>query len=153
MRSQNSARSVGFFNSLLTVKLRGRPEAPTKPRGRTLSSRARGADMQAVHGPLQRLLERTKKRCRRASGDPMRQSKTVPLQSPELRARNIRMLTTKSMHINTTSPHLRPGSNVDGGTVTKPIAPMAEAIINSAANTRAAPKKTVQKPLCRGSFT
>jgi hypothetical protein len=41
----------------LTVKLRGRPEAPIKCRGRTLSSRARGADTQAVHGPLQRLLD------------------------------------------------------------------------------------------------
>ena len=41
----------------LTVKLRGRPEAPAKRRGRILSSRARGADTQAVHGPLQRLLE------------------------------------------------------------------------------------------------
>ena len=40
----------------LTVKLRGRPEAPTKRRGRTLSSRARGADPLDVHGPLQRLL-------------------------------------------------------------------------------------------------
>src|SRR5690349_5402904 len=40
----------------LTVKLRGRPEALIKRRGRILSSRARGADTQAVHGPLQRLL-------------------------------------------------------------------------------------------------
>jgi len=39
----------------LTVKLRGRPEAPTKRRGRILSSRARGADKLAAHGPLQRL--------------------------------------------------------------------------------------------------
>jgi len=38
------------------VKLRGRPEAPPKRRGRTLSSRARGAAPPAVHGPLQRLL-------------------------------------------------------------------------------------------------
>ena len=41
----------------LTVKLRGRPEAPTKRRGRILSSRARGAITQAGHGPLQRLLD------------------------------------------------------------------------------------------------
>ena len=40
----------------LTVKLRGRPEAPLKRRGRTLSSRARG-DTTAPHGPLQRLLD------------------------------------------------------------------------------------------------
>jgi hypothetical protein len=40
----------------LTVKLRGRTEAPDKRRGRTLSSRARGAKLQAPHGPLQRLL-------------------------------------------------------------------------------------------------
>ena len=59
----------------LTVKLRGRPRRqaaltseealksrrarPIKRRGRTLSSRARGAITQAVHGPLQRLLEVT----------------------------------------------------------------------------------------------
>jgi hypothetical protein len=41
----------------LTVKLRGRREAPDKRRGRTLSSGARGAQPPAVHGPLQRLLE------------------------------------------------------------------------------------------------
>ena len=40
----------------LTAKLRGRPEAPLKRRGRTLASRARGATTQAVHGSLQRLL-------------------------------------------------------------------------------------------------
>ena len=40
----------------LTVKLRGRPEAPPKRRRRRLSSRARG-DTTAHHGPLQRLLE------------------------------------------------------------------------------------------------
>jgi hypothetical protein len=42
--------------SNLTVKLRGRPEVPIKRRGRILSSSARGATPQAVHGPLQRLL-------------------------------------------------------------------------------------------------
>jgi hypothetical protein len=41
----------------LTVKLRGRPEAPARRRGRTLSSSARGAKQQAPHGPLQRLLD------------------------------------------------------------------------------------------------
>jgi hypothetical protein len=41
----------------LTVKLRGRPEAPPKRRGRILSSRARGAQAPTVHGPLQRLLD------------------------------------------------------------------------------------------------
>ena len=40
----------------LTVKLRGRAEAPDARRGRTLSPRARGAKPQALHGPLQRLL-------------------------------------------------------------------------------------------------
>jgi hypothetical protein len=56
----------------LTVKLRGRPEARAalraneafqsgcvraiERRGRMLSFRARGADTQTVHGPLQRLL-------------------------------------------------------------------------------------------------
>ena len=39
------------------MKLRGRPEAPDQaPRAHTVFS-ARGADMQAGHGPLQRLLE------------------------------------------------------------------------------------------------
>ena len=41
----------------LTVKLRGRPEAPDKRRGRTLSSGARGAKQTTHHGPLQRLLD------------------------------------------------------------------------------------------------
>ena len=40
------------------MKLRGRPEAPAKRRGRTLSPRARGAEPPTVHGPLQRLLDR-----------------------------------------------------------------------------------------------
>jgi len=44
---------------LLTVKVGGRPEAPPKRRGRTLSPGARGAKPQAHHGPLQRLLDRT----------------------------------------------------------------------------------------------
>src|SRR5215831_18858064 len=40
----------------LTVKLRGRPEVPDQaPRAHTVFS-ARGADIQTVHGPLQRLL-------------------------------------------------------------------------------------------------
>ena len=40
----------------LTVKLRGRTEAPARRRGRTLSSSARGAKQTTHHGPLQRLL-------------------------------------------------------------------------------------------------
>jgi len=40
----------------LTVKLRGRPEAPIRRRGRTLSLGDRGANKQAVQGPLQRWL-------------------------------------------------------------------------------------------------
>src|ERR1700733_298226 len=40
----------------LTVKLRGRTQAPNWSRGRTISSRARG-DTTDSHGPLQRLLE------------------------------------------------------------------------------------------------
>jgi hypothetical protein len=40
----------------LTVKLRGRTEALDQRRGRILSFRARGAQPQAHHGPLQRLL-------------------------------------------------------------------------------------------------
>ncbi len=67
--------NAGKPTRLLTVKLRGRQEVqaalrsnealqsgcvrPIKRRGRILSFSARGADMQAVHGPLQRLLEVT----------------------------------------------------------------------------------------------
>jgi hypothetical protein len=40
----------------LTVKLRGRAEAPDQSRGCTLSSRTRG-ETTASHGPLQRLLD------------------------------------------------------------------------------------------------
>src|SRR6266853_1209956 len=42
-------------NCGLTVKLRGRPEAPDQRRGRTLSPRARGAQPPTPHGPHQRL--------------------------------------------------------------------------------------------------
>jgi len=38
------------------VKLRGRTTTPDGRRGRTLSSRARGAKHTTPHGPLQRLL-------------------------------------------------------------------------------------------------
>src|SRR5437763_15713150 len=41
----------------LTVKLSGRATGPDRRRGRTLSSRARGAQPLTLHGPLQRLLE------------------------------------------------------------------------------------------------
>src|SRR5207244_10441027 len=44
----------------LTVKLRGRATTPDERRGRTLSSRARGAKPLTHHGPLQRLLEHTR---------------------------------------------------------------------------------------------
>jgi len=40
----------------LTVKLRGRAEAPDQSRGCKLSSRTRG-ETTALHGPLQRLLD------------------------------------------------------------------------------------------------
>jgi hypothetical protein len=46
----------------LTVKLRGRAQAPAKRRGRTLSFNARGAKQQAHHGSLQRLLDGTSPR-------------------------------------------------------------------------------------------
>ena len=45
----------------LTVKLRGRTTTPDKRRGRTTSSRVRGAKPQSHHGPLQRLLDGTMK--------------------------------------------------------------------------------------------
>src|SRR5215470_14121137 len=52
-----SRTSSKRFMGCLTVKLRGRPRAPNQaPRAHNLFS-ARGADIQAVHGPLQRLLE------------------------------------------------------------------------------------------------
>ena len=41
------------------MKLKGRTEAPDERRGRTLSSRARGAKPLTSHGPLQRLLDRS----------------------------------------------------------------------------------------------
>src|SRR5437660_2848501 len=44
------------FACALTVKLRGRTEAPDQRRGRILSCSARGAKPHAHHGPLQRLL-------------------------------------------------------------------------------------------------
>ena len=47
--------SVTGRTGLLTVKLRGRTEAPDQRRGRTLSYGARG-DTTDCHGPLQRLL-------------------------------------------------------------------------------------------------
>jgi hypothetical protein len=47
-----------ILSRTLTVKLRGRVEAPDQSRGRTLSSRARG-DTTEHHGPLQRLLAAT----------------------------------------------------------------------------------------------
>src|SRR5207245_8491922 len=50
-------RRQGRHGCRLTVKLRGRAPRPAKRRGRTISSSARGAQPQAPHGPLQRLLE------------------------------------------------------------------------------------------------
>src|SRR5215475_2385494 len=48
--------AVGLTRGCLTVKLRGRPEAPDWSRGCILSSRTRG-DTADSHGPLQRLLD------------------------------------------------------------------------------------------------
>src|SRR5438552_2761071 len=50
-------RVAGRMVCRLTVKLSGRPVQPDQPRGRTLSSRTRGAQPLTHHGPLQRLLE------------------------------------------------------------------------------------------------
>jgi len=76
LQALNSSRSFMGLSVLLTVKLRGRtttcpgrrgpaistgsrgaPVRPIRRRGRTLSSRARGARPQSHHGPLQRLLD------------------------------------------------------------------------------------------------
>ena len=46
-----------IFGCLLTVKLRGRAEAPANGAEGAQSLSARGADPEALHGPLQRLLE------------------------------------------------------------------------------------------------
>jgi hypothetical protein len=43
------------YLSNLTVKLRGRAQAPDWSRGRTVTTRARG-ETTVLHGPLQRLL-------------------------------------------------------------------------------------------------
>ena len=52
-----SPSRVSVMACCLTVKLRGRTEAPDQRRGRILSSSARGAKQTTPHGPLQRLLE------------------------------------------------------------------------------------------------
>src|SRR5215469_9796573 len=49
-------RCSSVMTYCLTVKLRGRPEAPDWSRGCTLPSRTRG-DTTDSHGPLQRLLD------------------------------------------------------------------------------------------------
>jgi len=51
--------SIGVVQRL-TVKSRGRPEAPEQATRVHNLFRARGADMQAGHGPLQRLLDGAK---------------------------------------------------------------------------------------------
>ncbi len=56
-RSATLHRTSAAFTCALTVKLSGRTQAPDQSRGRTLSSRARGAYRQTAHGPLQRLLD------------------------------------------------------------------------------------------------
>src|SRR5881227_2598500 len=57
LRVESGSRpSGGFLLRPLTVKLSGRALPPDRRRGRTLSSGARGAQPQAHHGPLQRLL-------------------------------------------------------------------------------------------------
>src|SRR5262249_27370521 len=57
VRAKGPNGGTGFPRRRLTVKLRGRPEAANQaPRAHNLA-RARGADIQTVHGPLQRLLD------------------------------------------------------------------------------------------------
>jgi len=76
LRVESGSRpSGGFLLRPLTVKLRGRVTTPDERRGRTLSSRARGAKQTTPHGPLQRLLEvtLTDHHCARAA--PRRQPK------------------------------------------------------------------------------
>ena len=55
---ERSDAATAYLRRRLTVKLRGRTEAPDQSRGCTLSSRTRG-DTTELHGPLQRLLDAT----------------------------------------------------------------------------------------------
>src|SRR5437879_1678422 len=55
--NSNPQRRDDVSKKRLTVKLRGRAPMVNQRRRRILSSRARGAEPQAVHGPLQRLLD------------------------------------------------------------------------------------------------
>jgi len=54
--SRSPGQAKAHNSSCPTVKLRGRPEAPDKRRGRILSSSARGAKPTTPHGTLQRLV-------------------------------------------------------------------------------------------------
>jgi hypothetical protein len=55
--TDNEQKALGPHASCLTISLRGRATTPARRRGRTVSSRARGAKQEAHHGPLQRLLD------------------------------------------------------------------------------------------------
>jgi hypothetical protein len=55
----------------LTVKLSGRVGAHPARRERKLAKRARGAPPNDSHGPLQRLLERTRTMKRESQGKPL----------------------------------------------------------------------------------
>ena len=56
LRSVATARlRVNVSRCRLTVKLRGRPEAPDARRGRTLSPGGRAVQPPTPHGPLERL--------------------------------------------------------------------------------------------------
>ena len=56
VRAKELNGCAGLSKATSNGEVEGRPEAPIKRRGRTLSPRARGAYPPTVHGPLQRLL-------------------------------------------------------------------------------------------------
>jgi hypothetical protein len=68
----------------LTEKLRGRPTTPDRRRGRTLLSRARGANQTTPHGPLQRLLGGIEPRVLRPSSTTFAKSKVPAAASTQI---------------------------------------------------------------------
>jgi hypothetical protein len=95
----------GTTHVRLTVKLRGRTQAPDWSRGRTLSSSARG-DTTDSHGPLQRLLEVTLTGDHCARVAPMPQPKAT-----QSRAKRATALGTKPIRASRTAPRRGRGNS------------------------------------------